>query len=266
MSITNQTGSGRTALVTGASSGIGLEFARVFAHNRHNLVLVARNEQKLEELKRELEKKAGVSVKVIARDLAREEAPQEIYDELEREGIQIDALVNSAGYALYGKFTETDPQDEMNMMKVNMLTLTQMTNLFLPGMVARGYGKVLNLSSTAAFQPGPLMSIYYATKAFVLFFSEGIANELKGTGVTVTALCPGPTASGFQQRAAMERSRLVQSGLMDVRTVARIGYRGLMQGKTVVVPGRRNALFSLFPRLVPRDVAAALIRRAQERV
>jgi len=266
MSATNQTDKRNTALVTGASSGIGLEFARVFAHNGHNLVLIARNEQKLDELKRDIEKRSGVLAKVIVKDLAREEAPQEIYDELEREGIQVDVLVNSAGYALYGKFTETDPQDEMNMIKVNMLTLTQMTKLFLPGMVERGYGKVLNMSSMAAFQPGPLMSVYYATKAYVLFFSEGIANELKGTGVTVTALCPGPSSTGFQKRAAMEQSRLVQGGLMDARTVARIGYRGLMKGKTVVVPGRRNALFSLFPRLVPRDVAAALIRQAQERV
>jgi short-subunit dehydrogenase len=266
MSSTNQTGRGRTALVTGASSGIGLEFARVFAHNGYNLVLVARSEQKLDELKREIEKNAGVSVKVIIKDLAREEAPQEIYSELEREGVRVDALVNSAGYALYGKFTETDAEDELNMMKVNMLALTKMTKLFLPGMVERGHGRLLNLASMAAFQPGPLMSVYYATKAYVLFFSEGIANELKGTGVTVTALCPGPSSSGFQKRAAMEQSRLVQSGLMDVRTVARLGYRGLMQGKTVVVPGRRNALFTLFPRLVPRDLAAAIIRQAQERV
>jgi uncharacterized protein len=258
--------SGKTALVTGATGGLGVEFARVFARNGFDLVLVARDEQKMAALNDKLKSRAGISIRLIAKELTREEAPREIYDELQQDGIQVDVLVNNAGYAIYGKFTETAAEDELNMVKVNVLTLTQMTKLFLPGMVERGWGKIMNVSSTAGFQPGPLMSAYYATKAYVLFFSEGIANEVKGTGVTVTALCPGPTRTGFQQRPAMEDSRLVQGQLMDAKTVARAAYRGLMQGKTVVIPGRLNALMSLIPRFLPRDIAAEGVRRAQERV
>ncbi|MCA9922498.1 MAG: SDR family oxidoreductase, partial [Anaerolineales bacterium] len=213
----------QTALITGASGGIGYELARKIAQQGHNLVVVARSESKLMKLAQDFNKQFGVNVTVMVKDLAQSAAPDEIYNELQANEIDVDILVNNAGFASYGLFHELDRQKELNMMQVNMVALTHLTHLFLPGMVERGYGRILNIASTAAFQPGPLMAVYYATKAYVLSFSEAIANELDGTGVTVTALCPGPTESGFQARAAMEDSKLVQSGLMDAATVAKMG-------------------------------------------
>ena len=262
MSRTSPRTTGKTALITGASGGIGLELARIFSRNGFNLAIIATNEQRLNEVKQEIEKSAGVPVKVIAKDLSREEAPQEIYDELQSEGMRVDVLVNNAGYSIYGKFTETDNKNEIDMMKVNIFALTQMTKLFLPGMVERGEGKVLNVSSIGAFGPGPLMAVYFASKSYVLYFSEAMANELKGTGVTATALCPGPTHSNFVQRGGMGGARLARMNFMfmDARSVARTGYRGLMRGKTVDVACRRNALMSLLPRLGPRDLTTAVLR------
>ncbi|MCA9929933.1 MAG: SDR family oxidoreductase, partial [Anaerolineales bacterium] len=197
----------QTALITGASGGIGYELARKIAQQGHNLVVVARSESKLMKLAQDFNKQFGVNVTVMVKDLAQSAAPDEIYNELQANEIDVDILVNNAGFASYGLFHELDRQKELNMMQVNMVALTHLTHLFLPGMVERGYGRILNIASTAAFQPGPLMAVYYATKAYVLSFSEAIANELDGTGVTVTALCPGPTESGFQARAAMEDSK-----------------------------------------------------------
>ncbi|HZC76160.1 MAG TPA: SDR family oxidoreductase, partial [Ktedonobacterales bacterium] len=200
------THNGETALVTGASSGIGEELARLFARDGYDLVLVARGKTQLEALAAELRQRHGVSLTVLATDLAQPAAAQAIYDELTRAGITVDVLVNNAGYATYGSFTEIPAETELAMLQVNMAALTHLCKLFLPPMVRRGSGRVLNVASTAAFQPGPLMAAYYASKAYVLSLSEALANELRGTGVTVTALCPGPTRSGFQSRAKMEDS------------------------------------------------------------
>jgi uncharacterized protein len=249
-----------TVLITGASSGIGLELARVFARERYDLVLVARNQKRLEEIAQELK---SVRVQVLAKDLSRPEAPHVIFAAVPR----IDVLVNNAGFGVYGKFIETPLEDELNMLQVNMAALVALTKLYLPGMVAAGSGKVMNVASTAAFQAGPLMAVYYATKAFVLSFSEAIANELKGTGVTVTALCPGPTATGFQERGKMEDSGLVKGKkIMDARTVAEIGYRGLMAGQTIVITGFKNLALAFGVRFVPRAMAAQIARRLQEKV
>ena len=188
----------KTVLITGASSGIGYELTKLFARDRYNLVLVARSESKLQQIASELTQQFGVTVKFITKDLALSTSPIEIWQELQTEGIAIDILVNNAGFATYGLFTETELQAELNMMQLNMATLTHLTKLFLQEMFPRKTGKILNIASTAAFQPGPLMAVYYATKAYVLSFSEALANELQGTGITVTVLCPGPTASGFQ--------------------------------------------------------------------
>ena len=257
---------GKTALVTGASGGIGYELARLFARDGYDLVVVARGEEKLAQLARDFGERFGVSVKVVAQDLAEPAAPGEVFAELQREALPIDVLVNNAGYATYGLFWEIDLRTELQMIQVNVAALTHLTKLFLPGMLERGGGKILNLASTAAFQPGPLMAAYYATKAYILSLSEALANELRGTGVTVTALCPGPTRSGFQERAGMEGSRLVRGEIMDARTVALAGYRGLMRNKTVVIPGWGNQLLALAPRLTPRDLVTRFVRRAQERV
>jgi short-subunit dehydrogenase len=217
------TGKQRTALVTGASGGIGLELARLLARSGYNMVLVARSEEKLAQLAQELTTRHEVAVRVLVKDLSRPEAPQEIFDELQREAIAIEVLVNNAGFGLYGAFSETDLNDELQMMQVNMVALTHLTKLLLPAMLKKKRGKILNVASTAALQPGPLMAVYYATKAYVLSFSQALNDELEGSGVSVTALCPGPTTSGFQSRAAMESSRLMKGNMMDARTVALIG-------------------------------------------
>lgn len=259
--------SGRTALVTGASGGIGYELARRFGEAGFDLVLVARSEAKLNEIAADFGKRYAVKVRVIARDLSVPGAPQEIFDEVQVASVRVDALVNNAGFTVFGRFVETSLEDELQLLQVNIVALTHLTKLFLPSMVERGWGRILNLGSTAAFQPGPLMAAYYASKAYVLFFSEAIATELEGTGVTVTALCPGPTASGFQKRGKMEDSRLVAGRkLLEARAVARIGYSALMKGQTVVIPGRSNFLFAQAMRFLPRSLARRIVYRAQERV
>jgi short-subunit dehydrogenase len=256
----------QTALITGASGGIGLEFTKIFARVGYDLVLVARNEDKLQKVKAELEKRRGVSVRVIPKDLADPSAPDEIYNALEQSGVQVDVLVNNAGYALFNPFVERDAKETLDMLQVNIMALTHLTRLFLPGMIERGIGRVLNMGSTAAFVPGPLMAAYYASKAYVLSFSEAIADELRGTGVTVTVLCPGATETGFQKRADMENSRLVQGRrIMDPTSVARAGYKAMMQGKAVEVPGLGNKAVPFFVRLAPRRLVPGLVRRAQER-
>ena len=267
MNKTNQGNHQKTALITGASGGIGYEFAKLFARDGYNLVLVARNEKKLIEIANKFKTMFGISVKVIAKDLASPTAPEEIFTELQKEGIKIQALVNNAGFATYGLFAETDLKTEVQMMQVNMACLTHLTKLFLKEMVKQREGKILNVASTAAFQPGPLMAVYYATKAYVLSFSEAIANEVQGTGVSVTVLCPGPTESDFQKRADMEQSKLVSGQkIMDAETVAEIGYRGLMNNQTVVIPGLKNQLLAQSVRVTPRKMVTKLVRKMQERV
>jgi short-subunit dehydrogenase len=256
-----------TALITGASTGIGYALSRCFAADHHNLVLVARQEQRLQQVADELHRDFGVRAKVLAADLSRPEAPQMILDTVRRESLHIEHLVNNAGVGLGGKFADTDLMVELNMMQLNMTALVHLTKLFLPDMLARRSGRIMNVASTAAFQPGPLMAVYYATKAFVLSFSEAIANELKGTGVTVTALCPGPTESEFQKRAHIENTRLIKSKLMGWLTseeVAKIGYAGFMSGKRVVIPGLLNKIGVQATRMSPRAVTAQVARMLQE--
>lgn len=250
----------KTALITGASGGIGYELARLFARDGYNLVLIARSEGKLAQLAAEVETAATV----LPKDLADPASPDQIYAELERQDINVDVLVNNAGFGLFGPFAETELSAELNMMQLNMVTLTHLTKLFLPGMLKRGTGRIINVASTAAFQPGPLMAVYYASKAYVLHFSEALANETRGTGVTVTAFCPGPTESGFQSRADMEDSKLLQRGLMSAAEAARIGYEGAMTGQTIVIPGFQNKLGAFIVRFVPRQLATQIVRRVQE--
>jgi len=254
----------KTALITGSSSGLGYEFAQLFAQSHYNLILVARSEQKLAQLANELIEKYGISVKLIIKDLSQPNAPEEVFAEVQESAIPVSFLVNNAGFATYGFFSETDLVAELQMMQVNMITLTHLTKLFLPDMISRKQGKILNIASTAAFQAGPLMAVYYATKAYVLSFSEALANELQGTGVTVTALCPGPTESGFQKRAAMEQSKLVSGQkVMDAKTVSQIGYQGLMNNKTVVIPGLKNKFLTLSIRFTPRSLVTRIVRNMQ---
>jgi hypothetical protein len=253
----------RTALVTGASGGIGRELATLLARDGHDLVVVARSEADLVDLGNRLQDDYGVTVTVVVKDLADPDSPAEIQAALDERGIEVDVLVNNAGFATYGRFLDTDLDTERDELQVNVLAVTELTKRFLPGMVERGEGRVLNVASTAAFQPGPLMAVYYASKAYVLSFSEALAAELDGTGVTVTALCPGPTDTGFQSRAEMGASKLVQGDLQDPAEVARAGYRGMQAGEAVVVPGLRNKLLTVAVRLLPRSVVRSMVKRAQ---
>jgi uncharacterized protein len=251
----------KTALITGASGGLGKEFARIHASKGGNLVLVARSADKLEALKFELEKQYGVSVYVIGKDLSDQYAPKTVYDELKAKQIQVDYLINNAGFGDFGLFAETEWEKQLDMINVNVTCLTYMTRLFLPEMIKNKSGKILNIASTAAFQPGPTMSVYFATKAYVLSFSEAIANELKGTGVTVTALCPGATETGFKVAAALDNSNLFKGNqIATSKEVAEFGYHKMMEGKTVVIHGVMNNLMAQSVRFAPRNMVTAIAR------
>jgi uncharacterized protein len=256
----------KTALITGASGGIGYELTLLFANDGFDCILVARSQDKLKELATRLEGEFQVRTLVLAKDLARPSAVDEIYEEVTAASMNVDVLVNNAGFPVFGLFHETDLQTELEMLQVNVVALTALTKLFLKPMVARRDGRILNLGSTAGFVPGPLMAVYYASKAYVLSFSEALANELEGTGVSVTCLCPGATRTGFQKRGALEDSRLVQGQIADAASVARTGYEGLMARKRVVIPGFTNKLVPWVVRLSPRGMVARVVRRAQDRV
>ncbi|GAA4272643.1 SDR family oxidoreductase [Aquimarina gracilis] len=256
----------KTALITGASGGIGLELAKVHASKGDNLVLIARNEAKLKELKSELEKDYDIEVFVIAKDLSIPNAAQDVYNETTQKGIQVDFLINNAGFGDFGMFYETDWEKEHKMIELNITALTQFTKLYLQDMVKRNSGKIMNVASTAAFQPGPTMAIYYATKSYVLHFSEAIANELKDKNITVTALCPGATESGFQAVAEMEESKLVKGKkLPSSKVVAEYGYKAMMKGKTVAIHGFMNAVLANSVRFMPRKMVTAITRSVQDR-
>jgi short-subunit dehydrogenase len=254
----------QTALITGASGGIGLELARLFAADGYDLVLIARSRDKLTRIGEELGAQFNVRERVIVKDLARAASPREIFAELEAAGVRVDALVNNAGFGSYGLFAEADERAQVEMLHVNVVALTHLTRLFLPRMIAHGSGRVLNVASTAAFQPGPLMAVYYATKAYVLSFSEAISNELAGTNVTVTALCPGPTETGFVAAAGMEKSKLFEANVMTARTVALAGYRGMREGKEIVIPGLRNSIMARAVGFAPRSLVTKIVRHVQE--
>ena len=250
----------RTALITGASSGIGEELARLFAADGYRLVLVARSTDKLNELAREFLNAFKTETRVISADLGRPGAAAEIVAQLD--GAPVDVLVNNAGFGLFGAFAETPLDKELNMIQLNVVALTHLTKLLLPAMLARKSGRVLNVASTAAFQPGPLMAVYYATKAFVLSLSEALAEELRGTGVTVTCLCPGVTKTEFQQVAGVEDLTLNVGPLaMSAQAVAEAAYAGMAKGKRLVVPGVHNKIGAQSVRVSPRGLVLRLVRR-----
>ena len=252
-----------TALITGASSGIGLAFARIFAKNNYNLVLVARNEVQLNALAAEL---SHVTVTVIAKDLSQNNAPQAIFEALQAQHIVVNVLINNAGFGDFSLFHESNWAKQAQMIDLNIRALTELTHLFGGAMVARRSGKILNVASTAAFQPGPTMAVYYATKHYVLAFSEAISNEMAEYGVVVSCLCPGITASGFQAAAALEESRLVKGKKMPTsEEVAEYGYKALMQGKTVAIHGWLNWAMANSVRFTPRAWVLKAVRFMQNR-
>ncbi|MBK8144483.1 MAG: SDR family oxidoreductase [Bacteroidetes bacterium] len=256
-----------TALITGASSGIGFELAKVHASKGGNLVLVARNKSKLDELKMELETNYNVSVYTIGKDLSAKDAAQEVYDETTKQNIQIDYLINNAGFGDFGMFVETDWNKEYQMISLNITTLTQFTKLYLQGMVQRRNGRIMNVASTAAFQSGPTMAVYFATKAYVLSFSEAVDNEVSDKGVTVTALCPGATESGFIEAAGMQASNLIEGKKLPTsKEVAAYGYHSMMKGKTVAIHGFMDWILANSSRFVPRALTVLLTRKIVDRV
>jgi uncharacterized protein len=256
----------KTALITGASSGIGLELAKEFAINGVNLLLVARSTAKLESLAQELKKNYKIQVDFISKDLSKIDSSQEIFDWCKQNNTEVHFLINNAGFGDFGNFSESNWEKQLRMINLNITTLTHLTHLFLPNMIKNNYGKVLNVSSIAAFQPGPNMSVYFATKAFVLHFSEAISNELSNTNVTVTALCPGPTESGFQDAAQMQDSKLVKGKKFpSSKEVAQYGYKSMMDGKTVAIHGILNNIMVNTVRFTPRSWVLKLVRFIQDK-
>ncbi len=261
----------KTALVTGASLGIGLEFSRVLAQAGYDLVLVARSAERLKALTEQIFQEASerhptISIQIVVKDLSVTGSGLELFQELKSKGILIDVLINNAGFGDFGLFHDLKLERQLQMIDLNVRSLTELTHLFGKEMILRRSGKILNVASTAAFQPGPLLTVYYATKHYVLAFSEGLAHEWKDFGVTVTALCPGPTESGFQEAANMGRSKLFQRfRLPSSASVAAYGFRAMNEGKVVAVHGRINWLGTKLVKFVPRKWLVSMVRLIQEK-
>ena len=255
----------KTVLITGASSGIGFELVKIFARKNYDLVLVARNESRLYKIKRVIEENSRNRVYVIVKDLSLEGAAKDIYEYVNKNNIKVDVLVNNAGFGDYGVFAKCDIERQSEMISVNVKALTELTYYFVKPMVARGSGKILNLGSIASFMPGPLMSVYYATKSYVLSFTEALSEELKGTGVSVTALCPGPTDTGFEENANLTTTGLFQKcKTTTAEKVAKDGYRALMRKQTFIIPGIVNKLTALASKFSPRFVARKIVYEIQK--
>lgn len=252
------------AVVTGATSGIGLEFARLFAADGVHLVLVARGKAELEQIAKELREGFDVDVRVLSADLSVQSEAQRLFSYTKDEQLNVMYIVNSAGIGDYGSFITTSWQKEQSMINLNIMSLTYLSKMYAEQFARQGRGHIVNIASTAAFQPGPLMAVFYATKSYVLHFSEAIATELHKKGVYVTALCPGPTASKFQEAAAMSDSKLVQGKkLPTAASVARYGYKAMKRGKVVAIHGAGNKLGAYAVRLLPRRTVRAIVHRAQ---
>jgi short-subunit dehydrogenase len=257
----------RTALVTGASSGLGVEFVKRFAADGFDVVLVARSGAVMEELAAEMEERHGVASVVLPKDLSEPHAATDVMANLEERGVHVDALVNNAGFSTYGGFAEMDLDATMNMLRVNMLTLTELTHRCLPGMIERRWGRVLNLGSIGSFAPAPMTAAYAATKAYVLSLSLALREELNGTGVTVTALCPGPTDTGFQARAEMTDSALIAGRRLPTAVeVADAGYEAMKRGKPYLVTGASSRLFAFGSRFMPRTAPSRIAGKSQRRI
>jgi short-subunit dehydrogenase len=256
-----------TALITGASSGIGAELAKLCAAGGYDLILVARNTAALEELAAALSRAHGIRASALPADLSDPAAPQQIFDATQLSGANIEVLINNAGFGLQGAFAGNDWTTEARMIQVNITSLAHLTKLYLPGMVRAGSGRILNVASTAAFVPGPFMAVYYASKAFVVSFSHAVANELKGTGVTLTVLCPGPTTTNFFEVAGNADSNLSigKGAFMTAEAVAREGYGAMKAGKVEIIAGARNRWTVLSTRLAPRTMLAGIARRLNQK-
>ncbi|MBP7496650.1 MAG: SDR family oxidoreductase [Bacteroidales bacterium] len=246
-------------LITGASGGIGYELALLFARDNHNLILIARSKDKLENLKTSILKETKIDIIILAEDLSIPGVPEKIFKEIQAKTIVVDMLINNAGFGDYGYFKDCDINKQEKMINLNILALTKLTKLFLPALLERKTGKILNIASTAAFQPGPLMSVYFASKAYVLSFSSALAFELRDSGITVTTLCPGPTQTGFSSAAAVTSSKMFNPSIPSAKEVALFGYKKMMKGKTLAIHGFKNRFQVFLLRFTPRNLIAAMV-------
>lgn len=254
----------KTALVTGAASGLGFELALLLAQDNYNLILVDIDSIKLDKAKHNILSLSAININLFVKDLSVKGVANEIYNELQP--TQIDVLVNNAGFGIFGAFCETDWERESQMLNLHVLTTTHLIKLILPDMIERGSGKILNVSSLAAFQPGPMMALYYASKSYLLSFSQAIANELKGTGVSVTVLCPGPTDTGFQDVVSEDsEENKIGFNMASALPVAKYGYKAMHNGKVVAIPGLFNKFLSILPRMLTRNRATKIVRRIQDK-
>ena len=256
----------RLAVVTGASGGIGYELVRLLALDGYDLLLAARSGDKLNSIAADFQAKHQVQVTPVVVDLSQPHAAATIVDALDRIGPAFDVLINNAGIGAFGLFQEQPLDRILQLLHINVVALTELTRQLLPRMVAAGHGHLMNVASTAAFQPGPLMAVYYASKAYVLHLSEALGEELRDTGISVTALCPGPTKTGFEDDANMQGSKLFKSGrVMTAEQVAKIGYQGMWDRRAIVIPGFTNQFLACATRLPPRPWLAKIARRSQEK-
>lgn len=254
------------ALITGATSGIGLSIATIHASRKGNLIIIGQNSRKLSEVKKELETRFKIHVVAFSVDLTKPESVKKIVSRVKEQNLKVKYVINNAGFGLYGMFRDTDIDRELKMIDLNVKVLTELSKAFLPEMIEEGKGYILNVGSVASFIPGPLMSVYYATKNYVLAFSEAINNELKGTGVSVTALCPGPTETNFTKTARGKKTHMLTKNLMSAEEVAVIGYEGMLKKKSVVIPGFKNKLLAFLPRILPRNNVVSIVRNVAEKL
>ena len=250
-----------TALITGSSSGIGLEFAKLFAADGSDLVLVARREERLNEIADELSSEHGVKVHVLAKDLSKPKAPEEIFSHLKKEKIQIDVLVNNAGFGKKEHFSETDKEMHLDMVQVNVMALTHLSKLFLTGMIERGHGGILNVGSLAGFQPGPNLAVYFATKAYVLSFTEALAEEIDNPDIKISCFAPGPVRTEFGEKSELADSLLFKISLMDAAPAVKAGYEGFRKGQILVIPGLKQQIVPLLNRFTPRFMIRKIAKR-----
>lgn len=255
----------KTVLITGASGGIGYELAKVFAKHDYDLILVARSTDKLQRIQAELSQSQDTQVSIISCDLSQPDSPLALFEQVQQRNLTVDVLVNNAGFGDYGPFADRDWSRQQALLQLNMVTLTQLTRLFLPPMLERGYGKILNVASTAAFQPGPFMAIYYASKSYVMSFTEALAHEIEGTGISATVLCPGPTrGTDFQARAALPDVEFFKKlKLPQASEVAQFGYDALERNQVVAVHGWFNRLLVFTNRLMPRRMVTNAVGQLQ---
>lgn len=250
-----------TALITGASSGIGLEFAKLFAADGSDLVIVARREERLKEIAEELEAAHGVKVHVLAKDLSKPKAPEEIFSYVNKQKIQIDVLVNNAGFGKKEEFSKTDKDIHLEMVQVNITALTHLTKLFLTGILERGYGGILNVGSLAGFQPGPNLAVYFASKAYVLSFTEALAEEIENPNIKVSCFAPGPVRTEFGEKSKLDDSLLFKLSLMDSAPAVKAGYEGFRKGQIIVIPGIKQQVVPLLNRITPRFMLRKIAKR-----